>query len=410
MSGDAGTRGLYVGRLNGTPDDQPAEPVLKTDYGALFVPDRGSSSAGQLLIVRDASILAQPFNVDDLKPVGDATLVADDVFVFNSTGFGIAFYAVSQEGTLVYRTGTREEVLARQLAWLDLDGKWLGTLPELARINQIKLSPDGTQAVTSRTELQSGNNADIWVTDLVAETSTKFTFGGGANAQPVWSPDGRQIAWVRIRSKDMVLLRKSADGAGAEEELFTFSEPKNINVSDWTSDGAYLIYAYGADVFALPLAGPERKPIPIAATMATEFGASVSPNRRWIAYMSNETSRQEVYVQPFAPGGAPQGKWLVSRGTIGLVRWRSDSGELVFLDGRGELMSVEVSSTPAFKASSPKALFQMPRSFLVQAGNPGALADTARDLKRLIVAVPSEAGRRQELSVVLNWPGTLVRR
>jgi Tol biopolymer transport system component len=404
-SGAVGARGLYAGRIDGAPGDQPAEPVVKTDFGALFVPEPGSSSDGHLLMVRDTAILAQRFDARSLKPVGDAFPVAEDVFAVNvDLGFGIAFYSASDQGTLVYRTGTREEVLARQLAWLGRDGKSLGVLAELARINQVKLSPDATKAVSSRTELSTNSNADIWITDLAAETSTKFTFGGGGNTQPVWSPDGRQIAWVRVRAKDIVLLKKSADGAGAEEELFTLTERRNVNMSDWTSDGAFLIYAYGGDVFALPLTGADRKPMPIAATKANEFGATVSPDRRWIAYVSNETSRQEVYVQPFAPGAAAQGKWLVSRGSIGMVRWRSDSRELVFLGPRGELMSVDVTSTPVFKATAPRELFQAPRNFLVQAGTPGALADTSRDLQRLIVAVPSEASRRQELSVLLNWP------
>jgi hypothetical protein len=113
-----------------------------------------------------------------------------------------------------------------------------------------------------------------------------------------------------------------------------------------------------------------------------------------------------VYVQPFNPGGqaAAGVKWLVSNtGTSGLIRWRADSGELVFLSPDGELMSVDVTSTPVFKATAPKALFQMPRPFLVQAGTPGALADPLRDLTRFLVAMPSESSRRQELSVVLNW-------
>ena len=208
----------------------------------------------------------------------------------------------------------------------------------------------------------------------------------------------------------MVLLRKPADGSGAEEMLYTFSDRRNINVSDWTSDGGHIIYAHAGDVFALPLTGTEatRKPVAMAATMANEFGASVSPNRRWIAYISNESSRQEVYVQPFAPsadassGGG--GKWTVSRGTLGLIRWRNDSRELVFLGPDGQLMSVQVDASPVFKPGAPQALFQLPRAFLVQAGNPGALADTARDLQRLLLAMPSESSRRQELSVVLNWP------
>ena len=405
-SGEPGTRALYVGRIDASPADQPTEPILKTDFGADFVPDPASPDEGHLLIVQDTTILAQRFDVGTLEVVGEPVPVAEDVFVVNNLGFGSAFYTASKQGTLVYRTGTRVERLSRQLTWLSRDGKPLGTLSELSRINQVKLSPDETKAATSRTELEALNNADIWITDLVAETSTKFTFGGGVNAQPVWSRDGRQIAWAQVREKDMVLMRKSADGAGAEEALYNLPDRRVINISDWTSDGAFLIYAYGGDVFALPITGPDRTPIPIAATMANEFGASVSPNRRWIAYVSNESSRPEVYVQPFNPGaqGTAGGKWLVSRGSAGLIRWRADSGELIYLDGGGDLMSVDVTSTPAFKASAPKKLFSMPRAFLVQAGNPGALADTTRDLQRLLVAMPSETSRRQELSVVLNWP------
>ncbi|HVG53881.1 MAG TPA: protein kinase [Vicinamibacterales bacterium] len=414
MSGEPGTRGIFVGRFDAAPENQPAEQILKTDFGAVFVPDQGSSSAGHLLIVRDSSILAQRFDVKSLQTSGDAVPVAQDVFVASNFGFGIAFYSASRQGTLVYRRGTRAENLSRQLAWLSREGKPLGELSELGRINQVKLSPDATRAVSSRTELETGNNADIWITDLKAETSTKFTFGGGANAQPVWSPDGKYIAWVRGREKDVQLFRRSSDGAGGEELLYTSPERRNVNVSDWSPDGRFLIYAFNGDVLALPV-GPgtdqTRMPIPIAATAASEFGASVSPNGRWIAYISNETKKQEVYVQPFAPhaqsGGqaAPvAGRFMVSSGSLGMVRWRSDSGELVFLNSEGALVSVDVSSTPVFKASAPRVLAQMPRSFLVQAGNPGALADTTRDLQKLLVAIPSEAGRRQELSVVLNWP------
>jgi hypothetical protein len=158
-----------------------------------------------------------------------------------------------------------------------------------------------------------------------------------------------------------------------------------------------------------------RQPVPIAATpAATEFGATVSPNGRWIAYLSNATKRQEVYVQPFAPQAPAAGqagpvgaRWMVSSGSLGMIRWRSDSGELVFLNPEGAVVSVEVTSVPVFKASAPRVLGQLPRSFLVQAGNPGALADATRDLSKLLVAIPSEAGRRQELSVVLNWPRPL---
>ena len=407
-----GARSVYVGSIDAKPEQQDATAVVKTDNGATFVPSTDGAMKGDLLLVQSGTLVAQPFDADARKLSGEPRPVAENVFAAGNPIFGIPYYSVSPR-TLVYRTGTIADRLSRQLAWIGRDGKTQMTLAELGRYNQVKLSPDGTKVVTSRTELQTGNFSDLWITDLGTESSTKFTFGGGANVQPVWSPDGKYIAWARGREKDGAIFRKSADGAGTDELLLTLPERRNINISDWTADGRFLIYAYAGDVFALPV-GPgtdaQRKPIPVAATMASEFGAAVSPNGKWIAYVSNETSKQELYVQPFAPGaqgtGSPtpvSGKWMVSNGTLGLARWRADSSELVFLNGDGALMSVTVTSAPVFKASAPQVLFQMPRPFLVQAGTPGALADASRDLQRFIVAMPSESSRRQELSVVLNW-------
>ena len=405
-----GERIVSVGSVDVKPEAQDATPLVKTDTAAVFVPAGEGATKGHLLMLQSGTLVAQPFDADTRKISGEPRPIAENVFATGSAVFGIPFYSATPRA-IVYRTGTLADRLSRQLAWIGRDGKMQTTLAELGRFNQVKLSPDGSKAVTSRTELQTGNFADLWITDLAAETSTKFTFGGGANVQPVWSPDGKFIAWGRAREKDLVIVRKSADGAGPEEELVVLSgrQGRNLNMSDWTSDGAFLIYAWGGDVFALPVTGPDRKPVPIAATPATEFGAAVSPNRRWIAYVSNETKRQEVYVQPFS-AGAPVGKWLVSNtGTSGLVRWRADSGELVFLNSEGSLVSVKVTSGPVFKATTPQLLFQMPRPFLVQAGTPGALADASRDLTRFIVAMPSESSRRQELSVVLNWTNELRR-
>jgi Tol biopolymer transport system component/predicted Ser/Thr protein kinase len=400
-----GERIVSVGSIDVKPEEQDTAPLVKTDNAAVFVPATEGAAKGYLLMVQGGTLVAQPFDADARKVSGEARPVAENVFATGSPQFGVPFYAAIPRA-LVYRTGTLADRLSRQLAWIGRDGKVQTTLSELGRFNQVKLSPDGMKAVSSRTELQTGNFADLWITDLDAETSTKFTFGGGGNVQPVWSPDGKYIAWGRGREKDLVILRKSADGAGPEEELVTLEGRRNLNLSDWTSDGAFLIYSWGGDVFALPATGPDRQPIPIAATPANEFGAAVSPNRRWIAYLSNETKRQEVYVQPFSPGSqATAGiKWLISnKGTSGLIRWRADSSELVFLNADGGLESVKVTSAPVFKASAPQLIFQMPRPFLVQAGTPGALADASRDLTRFIVAMPSESSRRQELSVVLNW-------
>jgi Tol biopolymer transport system component len=315
----------------------------------------------------------------------------------------------------VYRTGTLAG-LARQLAWFSRDGKELGTVAEPGRYLQMKLSPDGERVVASRTEIETGNNADIWITDLAAGTSTRLTFSREADVQPTWSPDGRQIAWGAVRDNVAGLYRKPADGAGHDELLYRFSTgaPGNIIVSDWSTDGRFLIYAAGGDVFALPIGdgtdAATRQPIPIAQTPAREFGPDLSPDSRWIVYISDESGRQELYVQPFAPGaqragGTPvAGKWMVSNGgTLGLARWRGDGRELMFVAADGSLMAIDVTAAPVFKASAPRTLFQLPRPFLVQTGNPGTLADITRDGQRLLLALPSEQSTRPELSVIVNW-------
>ncbi len=408
-----GQRTVSVGSLDVMPEAQETTALLKTDFGAVFVPAARGSNDGHLFFLEGGTAFAQPFDAGARKTTGEPRPVADNVFNFDRQIFGIPYFSASTQGTLVYRTGTLAENLARQLAWIGRDGKTQTTLGELGRYNQVKLSPDATKVVTSRTVLETGATADLWITDLATETSTKLTFGGGANIQPVWSPDGRFVAWFGRRGEDGVVYRKPADGSGGEEVLYRYAKtPGNIQISDWTP-GQMLVYSRGGDVFAL-LVGPNsnasREPIPVLQSPANEFGAAVSPDGRWIAYLSNESGTQELYVQPFgadpksAADTASRPKWLISRGgSAGMARWRSDSRELIFLGGDGTVVSVDVIGTPVFKAGAPQALFQLPRVFTAQLATPGALADATRDLQRLIVAVPSEAGRRQSLSVVLNW-------
>ena len=408
-----GERTVLVGSLDAPPDAQDTTALLKTDFGAIFVPTASGSDKGHLFFLAGGTVLAQPFDAEARKTTGEPRAVADSVFSLDRQIFGIPYFSASSQGTLVYRTGTIAENLARQLAWISRDGKTEMTLAELGRYNQVKLSPDSTKVVTSRTVLETGANADLWITDLATETSTKLTFGGGANIQPVWSPDGLFVAWVGRRGDDGVLFRKPADGSGGEEVLYRYEKnTANIGMSDWTP-GQMLVYSRGGDVFALPVgpnSGASREPIPVLQSPANEFGAAVSPDSRWIAYVSNESGTQELFVQPFAvdpksaTDTASRPKWLISRGgSAGMARWRSDGRELIFIGGDGSVVSVDVTGAPVFKAGAPRTLFQLPRLFTAQLATPGALADATRDLQRLIIAVPSEAGRRQSLSVVLNW-------
>ena len=125
--------------------------------------------------------------------------------------------------------------------------------------------------------------------------------------------------------------------------------------------------------------------------------------------MSDESGREEMYVQAFNPGlkagSSPvSGKWMVSKGSLGMARWRSDGKELVFISADGAIMSVDVTATPAFQASQPKQLFQLPSNVLALGGTtPGARMDATRDLQRFLVTVPAQNNSRQEFTMVLNW-------
>jgi hypothetical protein len=404
---------VYVGSLDATPVTQDGTALLQTDMGAIYAPSAPTSDEGHLLFMRESTLVAQPFDARRRQLSGEPVPLAAGVYTFGSPAIGFPYASASSQGTVVYRTGTVSD-LARQLVWYSRDGRPLGSVGDRARYGQMKLSPDGSHVAASQTELRTGNNADIWIIDLATQARTRFSFAPGADAQPTWSPDGRSIAWAGFREGRGGIYRKPANGAGEDELLYQFppKTPGGIILSDWSSDG-FLVFAIAGDIFALPIEGTpdSRKPIPLVQTPAREFGPDLSPDSRWLVYISDESGRQELYVQPFLPGAGRQGpaapvsgKWMVStNGTLGLARWRGDGKELFFTAADGALMSVDVTATSAFQASAPRQLFQLPRPFIVQTPTPGTLADITGDGQRVLLAMPSDETTRPELSVILNW-------
>ena len=414
--GAPGKRNVLLGSIDVKPEEQSKTPVLTTDFGATFVPGAAPGGDGWLLFVREGTLLAQSFDVGNQQLTGDPTPVIDQLGLVNGATFSGAYYSVTGGGTLAYRTNS-VATGARQLAWFDRQGKWIGAASELARYGLIKMSPDGTRAATARSDPQNANNTDVWITDVQRDASIRLTFDSRGDVQPVWSPDAKRIAWQRLPDGGFSeLYVKSADGAGTEQLLYRFDGGPGVLLTDWTSDGRFLVYSRGGDVFALPV-DPEttaatRQPIAVVQTPANEFGAYVSPDSRWVAYVSNESGRQEIYVQPFAPGwnGAPTGgKTLVSRGSLGLARWRADGKELVFVDAEGKLMSADVSTSPTFTVGVPRMLFQLPGDFLAQTRTPGSVADLSRDHQRVYLLMPAPETARQGINVVLNWPALLTK-
>jgi hypothetical protein len=312
----------------------------------------------------------------------------------------LGHFSASRTGALVYRSVSGNN---RQLTWYNRKGDVTGRPGEHARYGTMKVSPDGSKAAVVQGDPRQPNNTDLWIVDLTNGVSTRFSFDPGRDSQPVWSPDGRSIAWQSYRNNTEGIYRKAADGSGVDELLFAKNDVTNL--TDWTHNG-YLIFTMGGDVQALPVepdATGKRTPVPVIQSPAVERGAYVSPDNRWIAYMSAETGRDEIYVQPFSAGSVKaSGKWMVSNGTRGMARWRGDSKELMFLNGEGAVVAVDVASGAAFQTSAPKTLFSLPLELLSNQ-NPGTMADATRDGQRLLLVMPVQENSQRELAVVLNW-------
>jgi Tol biopolymer transport system component len=322
---------------------------------------------------------------------------------FNHPNGGIYHtYAVARDGQrfLIPRpekpaTTTAEnlERNGRTLVLYDRQGTVVGTVGERALYGQAALSPDRTRIAVTRNDPEKGIQ-DIWVLDIATGKATQITAsksGEPPRGPVVWSPDGTQIGYISSRSGTEAIYRKAASGQG-DEELLAKLTGSGINLRDWTADGRYITYYSeqlgGSIVFAIPLEG-ERTPIAAARSQFPMVAATVSPNGRFLLYRSNETGRDEIYVQPFSlTGTASTTRWKVSPdGGVGPLLWRADGKELYFV-GRTDrtIMAVDVNTETDFEFGKPRPLVKAPDT-LSQNGLAGN-ANVSRDGERIVLIVP----------------------
>ncbi len=403
-SGAAETSGMAEGSLDLKPEQQSSRlPLVAADpvYVPTSDPDRGA-----VLFLRDGTLLAQAFENRREELTGEPVPLAERV---GTSGNGIlGRFAASPGGVLVYQTADNLDL---QLTWYDRNGKILGKVGEPGRYSVLALSHDGTKAGLSRLNPQDGNQ-DVWVVDLAQGTSTRLTFDPSIETTPVFSPDASRVAYLSGRGGVGGLYAKATDGSGADEVLL---RPASVNtLTDWSRDGRFLIFGAGnpMNTWVLPLTG-DRKPFAFARTPFGETSARLSPDGRWIGYRSDESGRNEIYVKAFTPSpdaGSSAAKWMISRnGGAGMVHWRKDGRELYYLAADGNVMAVEVSTSPVFHPGVPKPLFAVPPALLRLSATPGNVAAVAPDGQRFLFAVPVEQNARDELSVILNWTEKLKR-
>ena len=390
--------GVYIGSLNLKAEQQGLRRVLADLSMSAYVPTGESSPNSFLLFARENTLLAQPFDSSRLELSGEAFPIAEQLA--SSVG-AVAGFSVSPTGVLVYPTGGG----ARQLTWYERQGRQIGIAWVSSQYYEMALSPDGARVSVVR----ESDNPDIYVFDFVGNRNIRLTSSTFADRQPVWSPDGQRILFSSNRNPGGFFM-KSANGAGDEEPLLKFDQGGG-SPKDWSSDGRFVIYSHNdpktkRDLWVLNMEG-EHKTTKFLQTEFNEGDAKFSPEAqagpRYIAYVSDESGKDEVYVTTFPDPKA--GKWPISSGGGYQPRWRRDGKELLYFTGEGKLMSVDVTLSPSFTAGAPKVLFQVP----IFGG--GATLNQHRwdltpDGQRFLINT-SSSDMSSPIAVVINWQAAL---
>ncbi len=364
------------------------------EYLARGVYAQYAVSGHLVYVTADGTLMVVPFDQDKLELTGEPTALAEGLAVRFA---GAADLTVSHGGTLVYTRGEASSIVepvwvTREGAASFIDPDWSGEFgfPEL--------SPDGRRLAISQTE---DNVTHLWVKQLDRGPNTKLTHEGTVNFRPTWTPDGAAIAYISDRGENNDLLLRYADGSAREERLLGAVD---TDLAIWearlSEDGEWIVYrgeTTSSDIFALRLGG-DTDPIPLVATEATERMPVLSPDGRWLAYISNMSGDNEVYVRPFP--NANDAMWQIS--TAGGVepQWAHSGRELFYRNGRNEMVAVQIDPGPSFQTGGQQVLFSID-GFLT--ANNRHQYDVAPDDQRFVMLRTSGDANPTEIIVVENW-------
>jgi Tol biopolymer transport system component len=336
-------------------------------------------------------MFAAPFDVERLELTGPGLPLLDNVLLAQ----------LSDDGTLLYTEGlvggqARVELVTRDGVGTPIDSTWKGNFVH------VSLSPDGRRVALDEAD---GNRQTILIREIEGGTISRLTFDDQTNMRPVWHPDGSRVAWVAPRDSTSLLYVKRADGVGQSSQLIADTQ---VWEAEWSRDGAWIVYRkYGTDdaddLYAVRTQG-DTTPVPVSVSRFYERGAAISPDGRYVAYVSNESNRDEIYVRPFPNSEA--NRWIVSAGGGTEPRWSPTGTELFYVSEDNVLMSVPVTLGDQFTHQAPRALFSV-RSY-AREGN-GRAYDVMPDGKQFVMlrGSPAEFGA---LVLVENWVAELRRK
>ena len=351
-----------------------------------------SGGAGHLVYVNKATLFAVPFDPDKLETRGTAVPVLDDVA--DEPWFSAGQFDFSRTGTLVYRRAGGDAARMRTVEWVDPTGKKEPLLAKPGHYNYLSISPDAKRVALLITE---GGSQDVWVYDPQRDAMTRLTSGGAFYSYPRWSPDGQ---YVVFGSHGNGIFQARADGASQPQALI---QGKTAQFPwSFTPDGTRLAYddlgVENWQIWTVPLEDrggqlKAGKPEQLKSRFS-DLNPSFSPDGRWLAYESNESGNDEVYVRAFPPPPSGLGgKWQISNGGGGWVHWSPNGHELVYQSG-DQMMAV------SYTAKGDTFVAEKPRVWIAKLG--GRAWDLAPDGKRVAVLTPVESAEasKQEHEVV----------
>ncbi|MEN8164765.1 MAG: protein kinase, partial [Acidobacteriota bacterium] len=350
-------------------------------------------AAGHLLFVRDDMLMAQPFDPGVLDFTGDAFPVAEDVVVRALTGVGV--FSASDDGVLVYQTGSQQPGIALQ--WFNRNGLPMEEVGEPAIYQQVSLSPDGSTAAVVILDTVFGTQ-DIWMVDLERGIRTRFTFDRASDTYPVWSPDGESLIFASRRDGPLAIYRKSV--AGHSEVELVYSADVDIFPNSWSPDARYVAFQQPGkgtahDFWILDLEGGPSAEV-FYQTQAEDGAAMFSPDGRWITYFSRESGQGEVYVTPF-PG--PGRRWQVSDNSGTWSQWSSDGKEIFYQEEDGLIKSVAVDGRG-------DSLIIGPAEDIVELDSPdisGARFSFVPGAQSFLACKKNESQQSDYLDLVVGW-------
>lgn len=347
------------------------------------------ASPGYLLFVREGALLAQRFDPGAMRLEGRPAQVIGQMEYFADSGF--APFSVSQDGVLVYQprgNGSR-------LTWLDRNGHETGAVMPAAAYQYPRISPDGRKLVVGKVDPRSGTQ-DLYLTDLANGTSVPLTTDPRHEFGPVWSPDGKSVAFAAEAANSPPFLHKVDLDGGIIEPMLAPSGGVQT-ATDWLRDGSLLYQDVNpetnTDLMLLPPGG-ERKPRKLLATRFNEMHGTVSPDGGWLAYVTDDSGQLEVYVRSFPQLGSARrvsidgGLW---------PRWARDGHELYFME-HGRLMVVTVRTSRDLEIGRPTVLFQP---------NAGLVDFDVADNGRFLVNIGKVGFNATKLNIVMNWQAAL---